>query len=457
MNVVLISTYEMGRQPFGIASPASWLADRDNVDVFCVDLAVEHLPKDTIRRADVIGIYLPMHTATKLAVSLVPRFRKLNPRAHLCFYGLYASMNEELLLELGASGVFGGEFEESLSQFVFGLLEAGSGSEAQEPARVLSLNRQRFMVPDRTGLPPLRRYARLNVGGEQRVVGYTEASRGCRHLCRHCPIVPVYKGRFRIVQREVVLQDIAQQVAAGAQHITFGDPDFFNGPEHSLAIVRALHERYPSLTYDVTIKVEHLLRHRDRLPELRATGCLFVTSAVESIDDEILNILDKGHTREDFFEIVRTLRSVRLAFNPTFVAFTPWTTLDRFLELLATIADLELVENVAPVQYTIRLLIPAGSRLLELPSVQRLVGPFDPTLLSHPWTHPDPAVDSLQASLLRLVSQEQGNASRRELFEMIWNTAAATRQEEATRQVLAHVRAVEGERSPVPFLTEPWY
>ena len=81
--------------------------------------------------------------------------------------------------------------------------------------------------------------------------------------------MPVYNGRFRIVQREVVLEDIRRQVAAGAQHITFGDPDFFNGVGHSMQIVETLHREHPGLSYDVTIKVEHLLRQ----DELRRNGC----------------------------------------------------------------------------------------------------------------------------------------------------------------------------------------
>src|SRR5688572_33277631 len=91
-----------------------------------------------------------------------------------------------------------------------------------------------------------------------------------------------------VVPVEVVLEDIDQQVAAGAAHITFGDPDFFNGPTHARKIVEALHREHPSLTYDAIIKVEHLLAHRELLPVLAKTGCLFVTSAVESVDDLVL-------------------------------------------------------------------------------------------------------------------------------------------------------------------------
>jgi len=41
-------------------------------------------------------------------------------------------------------------------------------------------------------------------------------------------------------------------VAAGATHITFGDPDFLNGPGHALKVVRAAHAEFPRLTFDFT-------------------------------------------------------------------------------------------------------------------------------------------------------------------------------------------------------------
>ena len=124
--------------------------------------------------------------------------------------------------------------------------------------------------PIASALPPLTRYAALQMpDGTRRVVGSTDATRGCKHLCRHCPIVPVYRGPFRAVPLDVVMEDIRAQVAAGAQHITFGDPDFFNGPTHARRLVERLAAEFPALTYDVTIKIEHLLQHADMLPLLR--------------------------------------------------------------------------------------------------------------------------------------------------------------------------------------------
>jgi radical SAM superfamily enzyme YgiQ (UPF0313 family) len=458
MRALLLSTYEMGRQPFGLASPAAWLrAAGWSVD--CVDLAKERLRDETVQHADLIGFYLPMHTATRLAEPVLLKTRALNRSARLCAFGLYAPLNAKWLRSLGVDEVLGGEFEEGLTAIA---IRCSAGLQARARAdlkgRTTSdatpdgIPRLKFLVPDRRGLPALDRYAMLqHADGARTLVGYTEASRGCRHLCRHCPIVPVYAGQFRVVQPDVVLADVASQVAAGAGHITFGDPDFFNGPTHATRVVDGLHAAHPNVTYDVTIKIEHLLRHRDLLPRLRDTGCLFITSAVESIDDRVLACLDKGHTRRDFIEAVALCRETRVTLVPTFVAFHPWMTLDDYVELLDTIEQLDLVEHVAPIQLAIRLLIPSGSRLLELADVQSLVGPFDPATLTYRWSHPDRRVDRLQRDVSALVGVKL-TEDRRAMFDAI-SALAHERAGRAPTQRTSPARV----RATVPYLNEPWY
>ena len=458
MNVVLISTYELGRQPFGLASPAAWLREA-GARVTCLDLAIERLDETAVSTANLVAFYVPMHTATRLAVSFVERVRRINSTAHLCFYGLYAPVNEEYLRGLGAETILGGEFEEGLVALVERLGRDRRPTDRQPQTEpTISLTRQRFLVPDRGQLPGLQKYAHVTLpDGSSRVVGYTEASRGCKNLCRHCPIVPVYGGRFFVVQPEVVLADIAQQVAAGAQHITFGDPDFFNGPTHAMRIVQELHRRFPEVTYDVTIKVEHLLKHETHLPILRDTGCLFVTSAVEAVDDRILEIFDKPHTREDFVRVGALFREVRLNLNPTFVTFNPWISLTGYRDLLSTILQLELVGNVSPIQYAIRLLIPRGSRLLELPLVQEFVGEFDPAALAYPWTHPDPRMDRLQEEVLAVVSgNAEGAEDRYAIFARVWELTEAASEETAS-DPFALIGSGVMSREPIPHLSEPWY
>jgi radical SAM superfamily enzyme YgiQ (UPF0313 family) len=452
MKVLLISTYELGRQPFGLASPAAWLA-RAGASVVSADLSRQPLPEDAVRGADLIAFYVPMHTATRLAVQVLPKVRSLNPHAHLCFYGLYASINATHLRRLGAETILGGEFEAGLVSTVQRL--AGSRSSAQREPTV-SLARQSFVVPDRSGLPPLARYSHLQHGdGKPRIAGYTEASRGCKHFCRHCPIVPVYNGIFRIVQRQVVLEDIRRQTAAGADHITFGDPDFFNGIRHAIELVTAFHREFPKITYDATIKIEHLLQHAEHLSTLRETGCLFVTSAVESVDDAVLRKLDKGHTFADFAAVVNLFRETGLALAPTFVAFTPWTTLDGYRALLARIAEMDLIEQVAPIQLAIRLLIPASSRLLELEEIRPLIAPFDEAALVYPWSNPDPHVDELAIRVLQVVLQgEVDKLSRRRIFSEVWTYAHQAAGQSAPPLPDSCDRV---SRAAIPYLTEPWY
>ena len=453
MNIVLISTYELGRQPFGLASPAAWLRKRAH-NVVALDLARQSLDEAAIAKAQLIAIYLPMHTATRLAAQLIPQLRNQNPSAHLCCYGLYAPMNVEYLRALGVSTILGGEFEEGLVRLAEHLSTNGKQSVAQPADSLISLARLQFEVPDRSGMPPMEKYAHLIVPGDGfRIVGSTEASRGCKHLCRHCPVVPVYKGVFRIVSRDVVLEDIRRQVAAGAQHITFGDPDFFNGIRHAMELVEAFHREFPAVSYDVTIKIEHLLKYEEHLPVLRDTGCLFVISAVESLDDAVLGFLEKGHSREDFLRVVKTFREMGMTLHPTFVPFTPWTTADGYLDLLRVIEQQGVIENVAPIQLGIRLLIPEGSRMLELEDVRRLVGTFDPQSLAYPWKNADPRVDALSETVQNIAAAaELQKESRAATFERIWKAAHAAAELTAPRINLA-----AQPQAGVPFLSEPWY
>jgi len=255
----------------------------------------------------------------------------------------------------------------------------------------------------------------------------------------------VYRGLFRIVQADVVIEDIRRQVAVGAEHITFGDPDFFNGPGHAMPIVEALHREWPDISYDATIKIEHLLKHRHLLPRLRETGCLFVTSAVESVDDAVLAKLDKGHTRADFMEVVSEFRSAGLTLSPTFIPFTPWTTRESYRELLRVLLQLELIEHVAPVQLALRLLIPRGSLLLELEDIQAVIRTFDEPALLYRWQHADPEVDALAAQALRIAASR---GSRREVFGCLWNLVGDRPLPEDFYL---------SSQAAIPYMDEPWF
>jgi radical SAM superfamily enzyme YgiQ (UPF0313 family) len=448
VNVLLISTYDLGRQPLGLASPAAALRHAGAV-VECVDASRDELRDEQLRTADLIAFYLPMHTATRLAAPLVERARRVQPSARIAAYGLYAPLNGTWLRERGVEHVLGPEAGRDLVAL------AATRSLAAGPPGPALYQRGDRLRPDRSTLPPLTRYAALQMpDGSRRVVGNTDATRGCKHLCRHCPIVPVYAGRFTAVPIDAVIDDIRAQVEAGAQHITFGDPDFFNGPTHARRIVERLPREFPAITYDVTIKIEHLLKHASLLPLLCETGCQFVTSAVESIDDTVLARLRKGHTRADFIRAVELCRASGVSLAPTFVPFTPWTTCDGYVDLLDQILALDLVEAVAPIQLAIRLLVTAESKLLELTEIKAIVDPFDAESLMWPWRHPDPGVDRLQQDVMRIV----GSGSRRSRTDVFAQIAALAGLAPGLAPGPARGLAPDPARGLTPpYMTEAWY
>ena len=415
--ILLISCYEQGHQPLSIASPAAVLRGA-GFSPAGLDLSQQPFDAAAARRARLVAVAVPMHTALRLGVRAAERVREANPEAAIVYYGLYATLNAATLLAEkmspgggpGAAAVIGGECEEPLLRLAVAMEAAGGvappgpipGVRTRAHLAPPWIARVSLALPDRSDLPPIARYVKVEENGVRRAAGQVEATRGCLHRCRHCPIPPVYGGRFFVVPREIVLEDVRRQVEAGATHITFGDPDFLNGPGHTLALARALHAAHPDVTFDLTAKVEHLLRHRERLSELRDLGCLFVVTAVESLSDRVLAILDKGHTRADIEALLALARGAGLALRPTWLPFTPWSGLDDYLEMLDFAVSWDLIDAVDPVQWSIRLLVPPGSLLESHPEFLPARGRLDAGRFTWTWTHADPRVDELQRSVAQL-------------------------------------------------------
>ena len=454
MRVLLISTYELGHQPLHVASPAAALG-RAGHEVRCLDLSVDQIDARLVGWAEAVAISVPMHTAMRLAGRLATVIRARRPELPIAVYGLYAAM--------GAAHDGGGQFDRAISGEYEPALVAwiehlcGSQTGSATPATTVEFGRGRFLRPARELLPSLERYAHLSINGEHRPVGYVEASRGCAHTCRHCPVPAVYGGRVRIVDQESVLADVEQLVEMGARHITFGDPDFLNGVKHSQRIVRRLHERFPHLTYDITTKVEHILEYAHLWPELAATGCLFVVSAFECVNDRTLERLDKGHTAGEAVQAVALLRRQGIEVRPSWMPFTPWTTVRDVLDILDFVRAHELIPNVDPVQYTIRLLIPPGSLLLDHPELAPHLGEYDAERLSYGWRAADPRADALQAQLAALV--ERWSGGERPLAD-VYAEIRRTVEHAAEAAGVPIRRAVEVgavAQEDRPRLTEPWF
>lgn len=432
---------------------------REGIEAEALDVSVEGFDAAKVAGAKFIGISVPMHTALRLGVSVAEEIRRLNPNCHICFYGLYALLNSDHLLDTVADSTIGGEFEAPLVALVKAVLANEllniEGVRTKTGATLAVLKRLNFTAPERSALPQLERYTRLEYRGERRLTGYTESSRGCLHHCTHCPIPPVYGGRFFAIPREVVLDDIGNLVAAGAEHITFGDPDFLNGPTHALRVAAALHETFPQLTFDFTAKIEHLIKHRGLCKNFAEFGCIFVVSAVESLSETVLKHLEKGHTRADVIQAVNILRDVGIVLRPSLVSFTPWTTLDDFIDVLEFVESENLIDAVDPVQYSIRLLVPPGSSLLEREASQQWLGKLNQQAFTYEWSHPDRRMDELQKQVADLVEgAARMNEEVRETFYRLRELAYAVRGNPSKQSAKPRVAT---QRLKPPRLTEAWF
>jgi radical SAM superfamily enzyme YgiQ (UPF0313 family) len=462
-RILLVSCYESGHQPLAVASASAYL-ERAGHRATTYDLAIA--PLDGLERVPgieqmrLVAISAPMHTALRIGLRAARRIRRIAPEAHVCVYGLYGALNANYLLAGPVDSVVGGEFEQSLLDLADALrdrreLESVQGLRLRDRPAPPPLRRLPFAVPDRDSLPGLDRYAKLEIGGSTRQAAAIEASRGCLHFCRHCPIPPVYGGRFFVVPRDVVLEDVRRLASRGVAHLTFADPDFFNGPGHSMALARAIHAEFPDVTFDITTKIENILKHREKLDELATCGLLFVVSAVESLSDVVLDHLRKGHQRSDVAAAVRLLRGSGIEMRPSLVAFTPWTRMEDYLEVLEWVERDDLIDQVDAVQFSIRLLVPPGSLLADSDAMRPHLRGLVPDAFAYAWEHPDPRMDRLHRTISKIVGQAalDGTEARRAFSRVRDAAFAASGQAPPPLRPIPSSLAV----SPPPRLTEPWF
>lgn len=412
-QILAISTYELGHQPLVLANLASafelaGLPYRliDNSVANCTFLVKDDFALSNGSLPSHIVISMPMHTATQLGKTVAKRARVMfGSSIKLIAYGLYAEV------AIADGDLFDAAVPDGDPNSILKLLGVRTGR-----------NSTRGEVPNRESLPGIQNYAHFIASNSKKLVGYVETTVGCAHSCRHCPVPVVFGGTFRSIPAKTVLIEIDDLYAEGARHITFGDPDFLNGPAHALRIVRAMHQNHPDLTFDATVKVEHVLEQQGIWDEMAEMGLRFIVSAFEHTSDLILDKLQKGHSKLDMVQALSILRAAGIEVRPSLLPFTPWTQSTDLIELLDFIFEQDLAGSIDPVQLSIRLLLPLGSLVLEDPDVS--IGPWDPSMLSFSWVSLDPLVDQLQRQFAAMAEEaELSEADPRLTFALMRDAA----------------------------------
>jgi hypothetical protein len=143
------------------------------------------------------------------------------------------------------------------------------------------------------------------------------------------------------------------------------------------------------------------------------------------------------------------LAAAGIPIQPTWVPFTPWTSLADYIDMLAWIRAHNLIQHVPVVQLSVRLLVPPESALLDHPDVAGWRGPLDAANFTYAWQHPDPRMDQLQREVAHLA--EQGSDDPYEAFTAVEKLAYALDGRSAPQHPLTLYQPAP------PRLTEDWF
>ena len=385
MKILLLSFYDLGKQPKIISELNGKLLNGVNtIDI--IDYSIED--KDIeLENYDVLGIYASMHTASVLAEEYL-RDKQLPSK--LFVFGLYANVFSEMFVDFKTINSFDND---ELDNFLG-----------------IELNKNysyKHSVPDRTLLPSITEYSHIVDGSNNLVAGSVETTYGCKHECTHCPVPIQFKGSFKTFGIDKIIKDVENQIEAGAQHISINDPDFFNGPNHALKILEKLNIQFPEITYDSTIKVQHILKYQEYFKRLKDLNMLFVISAFETTNDKVLNILQKNHTSDDLRTAVELSLENNIDIRPTWMPFSPWTEKSDLVNIIKLIENYKLRETVDPIQLTIKLLIPKNSLILQSGEIKQYLESYDPSSFSYSWKYENSVIDEIQNSLFNYVLENE--------------------------------------------------
>ncbi len=443
-NIIYVATYDLGHQPqFG----AELLGIDTEGQVSVVDAQkVEREEVITkIHSASAVILSAPMYTGASIARDLLTECAIDLQTKKTVVVGLYAMVLKDALLSAPIPGL-------DIDGIVFSeTLDASGALELLETGEVLTRKRaaKRPYLIQRRDLVPLASYRTVSYQGQDKTSGYLETTVGCRHRCRHCPVVPIWDGRIAINDAPAVLQDAKNQIAAGAAHLSFGDPDFLNAPRHTLGILKEIHRHDPTVTFDFTTKISEIVAHPDIWGELYEQGLIFVISAVESLNPRVLERLDKQHNASDVAAARDFLFGAHIGLHPTFCPFTPWSEPEDLVDIASFVVSSRLTNVVEPVQLSIELLTPPNSLLLK---DREFFGPYDAQRMGFPPIYADDNLSTLQQVLSEVAAK------------------GATANEDYSRTIasqIEHIENISGRSvpffdisAPVPdpaTVSEPWF
>lgn len=410
-EILLVSNFEGGFQPVTIATAASALISEECFEISVLDTYVDGINEKMFDSPDLVAISIPLFDSLLPGIEIAKKVRAINSKAHVTFFGQYATLNSSRLVEKYGDSCVVGEWEEPLVKLAH-FLAGDSGMELSGIRRRTTdkihpnFARDKFVIPNRDLLPPLYKYPQVQINKlceSEQIVGTTEIARGCHHKCLYCSVFAAYGGKVLLIPEDLVIADVTNMVNNGATHITFIDADFFNSKQHGIKILRKLNNLFPNISYDFTTRVDHILENEHTLMEMSSLNVKFITSALEFPTQEVLDAVAKQTSLEDIERAIKILRKINIKLNPTFIMFNPWINLEDLVFFKQFVEKNDLDNIIDPIQYETRLHLYKGSPLLNSSSLSNIE--LEEKEFHLEWKHPDPMVDQLYFDSLTPVEE----------------------------------------------------
>jgi len=169
---------------------------------------------------------------------------------------------------------------------------------------------------DLKGLPiPRYDLMELKKYGVGRVCVFTvQSSRGCPFKCEFCSERFVIGDRYRYRPTEEIVEEVKQ---IKARNVFFGDSMFAGKRQHSMELMEAL---IPLKIRWSTLWTTYLCKDREFMDLAKRSGLLHVNMGMESIDQEVLGLMNKSFNKvNQYDEILSALHQRGISYSLNFV------------------------------------------------------------------------------------------------------------------------------------------
>lgn len=199
-----------------------------------------------------------------------------------------------------------------------------SGNVVINENRPLIQNLDDLPFPARHLLPPLSAYRPTPASYKRLPVGVLMSSRGCPYHCAFCDR-SVFGTQYRMRSVDNILDEMEELIHKyGAMEVRFFDDTITVNKKKVFELVDKMKERKINVPWTAQSRVDAITP--EILMKLKEGGCWQLLIGIESADDRMLKIMNKGITVSQTSEAVKLMNKYKMGIRADFLVGVPGET-----------------------------------------------------------------------------------------------------------------------------------